>query len=1067
MNKRLRVRVLPLMLASLLASSPSFAQNTSAAMSGRVTDASGKPVAGATVDIIHVPSNTTKQVTTDAEGRFNVRGLRVGGPFIVDAEKSGLSKAERKDVYLKLAEDTTIDLTMGADAATLEAVEVTATAASSVFLADNKGLSTNVTNEQIQAFPSISRSIQDYVRLDSRIVQTDKERGEISAVGQNSRYNNIKIDAVSTNDEYGLEATGLPSQSGTQPISIDTIEEFNISTANYDVTNSRAVGASINAVTKSGTNEFKGSVYYTYRDPDMIGENEQGADFTGFGKQTNKGFTLGGPIIKDTLFFFINYEEFERTNVAPDVGVRGSGATNEAGITQAQLDDIVRIARDRWGFDAGSLNPSGNLTDKKYLAKFDWNIDDYHRASFRYNKTESSVPVLERLTGGQISLSSWWYDKKYDFENYVVNLYDDWSENFSTETSVSYSKYSNESPTGSRLPSMAIAVAGLDGAPNTSVFLGTERSRQANALDVKTLNAYWAGDYFLGDHTIKFGVDYKKSDTFNLFLQDLYGNYSFASIADFEAGRYSQLPAGYTGGLIGSNSYQLNVPLNGDPNSAAADWSLKQYGLFLQDTWQLSPNLSIQYGVRLDQLGTGDEPLYNPAVLPVFNYPNNATPSGRRVIQPRFSFNYTFDTERPTQMRGGLGLFQGSNPGVWLSNAYSTNGLLYTTYQVGSGGGTNFSPDPDNQPTGSAVPRQTVSLTSPNFHAPSAWKASLAFDHELPWWGLIASAEYIYLDTRDGVMFEHLNLGRVTGTLPDGRNAYWGNPTNGSGSTRTGSNGQFADVVLLRNTHEGKASALTLSLEKPFSDSWTGRVGWSYGNSTEANVGSSSVALSNWNSLAVYNANENIARTSAAEIQQRFTASLSWRHAFFSDYNTTVSAFYEGRAGRPFSYTFSNDANGDGNAGNDLFYVPLDQNDVIFTDAAQAAAFWNYIQSNEFLNSHRGQVISRNSARSKWVNQMDLRFSQEVPGFFDGNKGEVWIDILNFTNLLNKKWGHIEEAPFNSNGGQRLGVAQFGGIDPATGRYIYRYPQAAQSFVTKDNIGESRWAVQVGVRYTF
>jgi hypothetical protein len=239
MNKRLRVRVLPLVLASLLASSPSFAQNTSAAMSGRITDASGSPVAGATVEIVHVPSNTTKTVTTDADGRFVARGLRVGGPFVVDAEKSGLAKAERNDVYLKLAEDTTVDLTLGADAATLEAVEVTATAMSSTFLADNKGLSTNVTNQQIQALPSISRSIQDYVRVDPRIVQTDKERGEISAVGQNSRYNNIKIDAVSTNDEFGLESTGLPSQTGSQPISIDTIEEFNVSTANYDVTTSR------------------------------------------------------------------------------------------------------------------------------------------------------------------------------------------------------------------------------------------------------------------------------------------------------------------------------------------------------------------------------------------------------------------------------------------------------------------------------------------------------------------------------------------------------------------------------------------------------------------------------------------------------------------------------------------------------------------------------------------------------------------------------------------------------------------------------------------------------------
>ena len=1067
MNKRLRVRVLPLMLASLLASSPSFAQNTSAAMSGRVTDASGKPVAGATVDIVHVPSNTTKQVTTDAEGRFNARGLRVGGPFIVDAEKDGLSKVERKDVYLKLAEDTTVDLTMADAAATLEAVEVTAAAVSTTFLSDNKGLSTNISNADLQAFPSISRSLQDYVRLDPRIVQTDKERGEISAVGQNSRYNNIKIDAVSTNDEYGLEATGLPSQSGTQPISIDSIEEFNISTANFDVTNSRAVGASINAITKSGTNDFKGSVYFTYRDPDLIGENEAGTKFTGFGKQTNKGFTLGGPIVKDTLFFFVNYEEFERTKIAPDVGLRGSGATNESNLTQEQLDRIVSIARNRWGFDAGSLNPGGNLTDKKYLAKLDWNIDDYHRASFRYNKTESTVPVLERLTGSQVSLSSWWYDKEYNFENYVLNFYDDWSENFSTETSISYAEYSNRSPHGSNLPAIAIAVPGAATSQNTTVFLGTERSRQANELDTKTVNAYWAGDYFVGDHTIKFGFDYKRTANNNLFLQDAYGNYSFASIDDFETGRYSPLPSGFTGGLLSTSfGYQYNQPINGGIDSTAADWALKTYGAFLQDTWQITPNLSVQYGVRLDKFATGDVPLYNATVEPVFNVPNNATINGRKVWQPRTSFNYTFDTELKTQLRGGLGLFSGSNPGVWLSNAYSNNGLLFRTYQ--SNNGTTFNPDPNNQPLPPGTPPvQTISLTSPNFHAPSVWKMSLAFDRELPWYGLIASAEYIYIDTRDGVQFEHLNLGAPTGVLPDGRNQFWQNPGTGNGQNRFGRNRGFGDVVMLRNTHEGKASALTLSLEKPFSDSWTGRVGYSYGNATEANVGSSSVALSNWNSLAIYNSNENTAATAATEIQQRFTAALSWRHAFFGDYATSASAFYEGRAGRPYSYTFSNDANGDGNAGNDLFYVPRDQNDVIFTDATQAANFWNYIQSNQFLNSHRGQVISRNSARAKWINQVDLRFSQEVPGFFSGNKGEVWLDILNFTNLLNKKWGHIEEAPFNSAGGQRLGVAEFAGIDPTTGKYIYRYPRDAQSFVTKDNTGESRWAVQVGVRYTF
>ncbi|MEO8672000.1 MAG: Oar protein, partial [Tahibacter sp.] len=694
----------------------------------------------------------------------------------------------------------------------------------------------------------------------------------------------------------------------------------------------------------------------------------------------------------------------------------------------------------------------------------DWNINDYHRASFRYNKTESTLPVLERLTGGQVSLSSWWYNKTYDFENYVLNFYDDWNENFSSEASVSYSKYQNTSPTNSTLPAIAIAVAGLNGAPNTTVFLGTERSRQANELDTKSTSAFWAGDVFLGDHTIKFGADYKKNDTFNLFLQDYYGDYSFRSIADFEAGTYASLPAGFTGGLIGGFGYQLNRPIGGDAANAAADWSLKQYGVFVQDTWQITPSFSVQYGLRGDLTSTPDEPALNPAVAPAFNLRNNYTINGKRVWQPRTSFNYTFDTERSTQLRGGVGLFQGSNPGVWLSNTYTNTGLLFTQFQAASGN--NFSPDPFNQPTGAAVPRQQISLLSPNFHAPSVWKASLAVDRELPWWGVIASAEYIYLDVRDSVQFTHLNLGPVKGHLPDGRDAYWGNINAGT-TARSGANGTFSDVILLRNSHDGKASNLTLQLQKPFADSWSGSLGYSFGNASESNVGSSSVALSNWNSLSIYNVNENTAATAAPEIQQRFTASLSWRHAFFGNYNTTASAFYEGRTGRPFSYTFSNDANGDGNAGNDLFYVPVDANDVIITDATQATNFWNYIEGNKFLNDHRGQVVSRNSAKSKWLNQVDLRFSQEVPGFFDGNKGEVWLDILNFTNLLNKKWGQIVEAPFNGNGGQRLGVAQFAGVDPATGKYIYRYPTNASGMVTKDNIGESRWAVQVGLRYTF
>jgi len=1042
------------LLSSLFVVSGALAQNTSSTISGRVMGADSKPVANASIEVLHIPSNSSKTATTDADGRYTVRNLRVGGPFKVTATKEGMKAIEKSDVYLALAEDTTVDLEAApaaTDATALEATTVTASAQQTVFQADNKGLATNIDRKQIEEFPSIARSIQDYVRLDPRIAQTDKQRGEISAVGQNSRYNNISIDAVPSNDEFGLEATGLPAQNGSQPISIDTIQEFNVSTANYDVTNARAVGAYINAVTKSGSNEFHGSVYTAYRSNDWVGDNEAGSKFTGFDKQTTKGFTLGGPIVADTLFFFLGYEEYESAAPGPDVGPQGSGASTEAGITQDQLNQIINIAQNTWGFDPGSLSkvPNADLTDKKYLAKLDWNINQDHRLSFRYNHAGSDVPVFSNLSATSLSLSSWWYNKAYNFDNYVVNLYDDWTENFSSEASISYGQYENRSLPFSMLPAIRVNVSSTN-----AVFLGTELSRQANLLDVDTIRGFWAGNWMHGDHTIKFGADFQRTSMYNVFLQNYYGNYTFASIDDFATGKYSD--------------YQLQQPTNGDLNSVAADWTLDNYGAFLQDTWEVNYNLSVQYGIRLDLPHTGDQPLYNAAFESAYGFANNATVNGKRTYQPRMSFNYSFDSEVPSQLRGGIGLFQGSSPGVWLSNAYSNTGLQVTSYRATNA--TGFSPDPFNQPTpnGSAV--QTISVTSPSFHIPAVWKASLAFDRELPWWGLVASAEYMYLDVRDAIDFEHLNLGSPTGLMPDGRNSYWTTtdptifkPGSTGGFQRANRNRAFGDVILMKSTHDGKANALTLSLEKPFADDWFAKAGWTFTNSSEVSPGTSSVALSNWQNRQVYNPNESIPSRANYEIQQRFTAALSWKHNFFEGLATSLSAFYEGRAGRPYTYTYSNDSNGDGRSGNDLFYVPLDQNDVIIKDPAQSQAFWDYIQSNSYLNSHRGQVVGRNAIRAPWVNQIDLRFSQEVPGFWRDAKGRIDFDILNFTNLLNKKWGHIEDVPFPG----ALAVAQYAGIDPATGKYVYNYPSAAPGLTTRDTVGESRWAVQATLRYEF
>ena len=332
MHKQLRMRLLPWVIGSLFVASAAFAQNTSSSLGGRIVDASGQPVAGATIEIVHVPSGTSRTVVTDANGRYTAQGLRVGGPFDVKASGDHGEKADQPDVYLKLAEETTLNLTVAASTATtLEGITVTAAAPGAVFQADNKGLSTNVSKRELQVLPNPGRSIQDIARLDPNINLTNKGRGEISALGQNSRYNNITIDGVATNDSFGLEANGLPALN--QPLSFDAIEEYNISTANYDVTNKRAIGANINIVTKSGTNDFHGDVYYAYTNAKDLTSDDP-SEFSGYDAKKTFGATVGGPIIKDTLFFFLSYEESKTLAPSPDYGPLGSGRGNEVNISQ-------------------------------------------------------------------------------------------------------------------------------------------------------------------------------------------------------------------------------------------------------------------------------------------------------------------------------------------------------------------------------------------------------------------------------------------------------------------------------------------------------------------------------------------------------------------------------------------------------------------------------------------------------------------------------------------------------------------------------------------------------------
>ncbi len=1066
MKKQLRIKHLAGALAVLLMTAPVYAQQTSSNIAGRVTDNGGAPLAGAEVIIVHTPSGTTSRAVTDGQGRYTARGLRVGGPYTVTVTRDGFKGESTENVFLALGETSALNVDLDTAATSLEAIQVVASGAMTVFSPENMGTGTVVSSQEIAALPSAGRNIQDIIRVDPRIAQTSKADGRISAAGQHSRYNLIRIDGVSTNDPFGLEANGMPTE--RQPVSMDAIEEVNIALANYDVTTAGATGAVVNAVTKSGTNDWHGSVYYAYRDKDWVRKDLNGVKFNGFNDEETYGGTFSGPLFKDRLFFFANYEKYTRT--APGISLANT-PYGRGQITDADIAEAQRIARDVWGFDAGGLATAADSKTQieEYALKLDWNINDNHRASLRYSKLDQNVLRQPAIGTSSVSLSTHWYDHVKSFESWVGQVYSDWSDNFSTELKVSYRDYIANRATVADLPQIRVNFG------NQGLLFGTEINSHTNIVDTTEKNVFFAGTYYLGDHALKFGVDYAENDILNYYGRDIYGTYTFNSLADFAAGT----PLTYT----------VRTPRPGrDYNDIPALYGTKNTGFFLQDNWYVNANLSVLLGVRVDIPDFDREPLYNETIHQMYGYDNRTT-IDTKLWQPRVGFNYTFDTERSTQLRGGLGLFQGAAPNVWMAGAFQNTGLNFISYDLRNPGAI-FSPgvNPPYVPTGpGSTPRLRVDIMEPGLALPSVWKGNLAFDHELPWYGLVASAELLMLNTKNDIYFESLDLGAPTYRGQDGRMIYWNanglNPANANANTgmQNGQNGagnranrpsNIDQVMLARNTGKGASRALTLALSKPMQagDNWAWTLGYTFTDASQVGPNASSQNTSNWNGMPIYQVNENVASTSRYAIRDRFTGMLSYSNEFFGDNKTTFGLFYEGRSGLPVSYIYYNDINGDGAATNDLFYVPSGRGDVLFTGGAEMENnFFNWLEQHPDLARYAGQVAPANSGRSKWVNNFDLRIGQQIPAFFKGHKAELTLDVMNVGNLLNKKWGLIEDYGFY----QTMRVANYAGIDPATGKYVYHFTgttdqQAIQENNNdKGNTGVSRWSVMATLKYSF
>lgn len=1145
-HKRLKLTQIALSLSIALAAAPAFAQNTTSAIGGRISSGDGKPAAGATVTIVHTESGTVSNVVTDAEGRYVQRGLRTGGPYTITISKDGVSET-RKDVYIQLAETASVDAVLGATPA-MQTVTIAGTAGgrSERFSKTNMGAGTSIGATELAIQGSINRNLQDYARSDPRVSQTDKERGEMSVAGQNSRYNSLTIDGVAVNDTFGLESNGSPT--AKQPISIEAIQSVQVNVANYDVTQKGYTGGNINAVTKSGTNTVKGSVYYVFRNDSMVGDRYNNATDTYFKpapfKETTKGATVGLPLIQDKLFLFAAYEKLESTRNAPSFGPLGSALTN-VGITPAAIAGATGIAQSVYGVNVGDSSPTAGsqLVVDDSLVKVDWNINDNHRAMFRYSKTKQAEPQFTGMSANGLSLNSEWFSQEKVIETLVGQWTADWTPTFSTEVKLSSRDYDSTPSLNSNLPLINLQFTGANpaGTPASvpsatrTLSFGTDNSRHRNILGTKTKDAYAGANWSVGDHEVKFGSDYSKNDVFNAFLQNIWGNYTFSCVPNWsyqfsggvlrDCNNNANMQAAVLENFrIGRpSSYTLQTPNAGySLDNAVSNFSMKNYGLFLQDTWTVTPQLTISYGVRLDATRMNDRPLRNTAVAQQavaataasggrqtggFGIDNTVTFDGQNVWQPRAGFNYQFPTERKMQVRGGAGLFQGAAATVWLSNPFSNPGVATSSISCNSSTlacpstGGIFTTDITKQPTvlpgGTSTGQLNVDALAPGLKQPSVWKSNIAFDTELPWYGIVLGVEYMNTKVKDGIYYRNLNLGAPTKIGTDGRELYYSDaafntacwsasgtlvttgaacaPTaNRAGArTKSGSNLAYNNVLVATATDKGGSNLGTLSLSRPMTNGMSWSVSYTYTDAKEVSGLTSSTSSSNFSGRSVFNPNEETNANSSYLVKDRINALVNFQKRFFGSYKTTFGMFYEGRTGKPYSWTINNDLNGDGLIGNDLMYIPSapGSGEVVFqgdtaTSKANETKFWNIVNSNGVLRNSKGRVVDRNSDFSPWTNTFDLRIAQEIPGLFKGNKASFTLDLFNFGNLLNKKWGRINEVGFQAAGAQARSFVDFAGLD-AAGRYIYKVRDNVESLDVRQVKGESQWAIQATVKYEF
>ena len=1030
-----------LLLVVFLITLNTYSQTTTAGIRGTVFDVTNTTLPGATVVATHVPTGTVYGTTSLDNGKFYISNMRIGGPYRIEVSFIGFKKSIKEGINLKLGEKLKLNFTLQEEASSLDEVVIKTSNAGSTINSGRTGSATRVGSREIKTLPTISRSINDFTRL------TPSSDGN-SFGGGNNKMNNLSLDGSIFNNPFGLDGGTPGSQTNAQPISLDAIDQIQIELAPFDVTKSGFTGASVNAVTKSGTNTFKGSVFGFFRNQDMTG-TKAGDVNVGKAKLSHKqyGFSIGGPIIENKLFFFANAELERREDIV--TGFRANKGSEVVGngvsrVLESDLDAVSDALRNA-GYETGGYNNLLHATDnEKFIIKLDWNINKNHALTATYNQLNATRDKPAHPSAffnrgpnqNTLQFANSSYSINNKIQSLLVELKSSFGNKYSNNLQVGYTHFNDfRTPFSKPAPSITIL---KDGSPY--IIAGNEPFSINNTLDQKVFQITNNFKMYLGDHTVTVGASFEKFSFDNSFNLGAYG------------GRGTFFP---TAGSVSefltyandANGFAVDLKAAQD-TFAAANWSLAetnvgQISFYLQDEYAITDDFTLTYGIRLDRPEFFDtkkkaqenierNPSYDPS-LPYFDTDGNPTtysstvlPKEKILFSPRVGFNWDVNGDRTQQLRGGIGVFTGRLPFVWIGNQVQ-----------------NVTPG-------------FYTAVEPNFNFPQVLRSNVGYDHTFEN-NLTATVDVLYSKNIDAIFATNIGLRTPTGTLdgPGSRAIY-------------GAGDKTSDAWAVTNTNIGEVYNFSFQLKKSWANGLSGSIAYDYLDSNDA------ISPSEEITNATFGANPNIGNVNQAKYgnsrfghKNRFVGSLAktFRYGKEKRWSTSLAAFFEHTQTGKFSYVYGGDINGDGAAQNDLIYIP-EASDIAAMNfkgnateqANQRIALENYIAQDNYLSKNRGRFAERNNNLSPWFSNIDIRIAQDYNfGKNLSKKVQFTLDILNFGNMLNSDWG-VRQIPVNT---QPIGVTVTG----TTPEYSFDTTQTA-TFTNNLSL-LSRWQAQVGLRYSF